>query len=98
MNQLIKRNQTIFDVAVEYYGTIEAVGELLANNPDLKNDPLALADKGIDALSDDTLYLDIALDPESYVWIDSDSLMIKQITTKQILGEITTYDNGSDNQ
>ena len=41
-------NQTLLDVAVKYYGTAEAAGQLLALNPDLVNDPEALVSLDID--------------------------------------------------
>ena len=39
----VKARQTVYDIALEQYGTCEAVGEILALNPDVGNDPAALA-------------------------------------------------------
>mgnify|MGYP000323225834 CR=1 FL=1 len=38
----VKDNQILLDIALQYYGTAEAIAEILANNPGIKNDPQAL--------------------------------------------------------
>lgn len=86
-------NQTLFDVAVLCYGTAEAVGELLAANPDLRNDPEAMAALGIDPLADDGFYPDIALAPGQSVRIDTDSQTLRQTVVRELQGrEINTFD------
>ena len=35
----VKDNQILLDIALQYYGTAEAIAEILANNPGIKNDP-----------------------------------------------------------
>lgn len=87
-------NQTLFDVAVRYYGTVEAIGELLADNPDLRNDPDAMVALGIDPLADpDVFYPDIALAVGQAVAINSDSATLHQAVVRELLGrEINTFD------
>ena len=86
-------NQTLFDVAVKYYGNTEAVGEIMANNPGLRNDPAALAALGIDYMADGGLYLDAALLAGQEVAIDTDSSLLKQTTAKEIENRaINTFD------
>ena len=86
-------NQTLFDVAVKYYGNTEAVGEIMANNPGLRNDPAALAALGIDYMADGGFYLDAALLAGQKVAIDTDSSLLKQATAKEIENrEINTFD------
>ncbi len=75
-------NQTIYDVAVKYYGTTDAVGELLALNPDLRNDPAALAALGIDYLAA----------PGLTVTIDTGSSLLRQEVARQLRSrEINTF-------
>ena len=87
------RNQTLFDVAVKYCGTCEAVGELLADNPGLRNDPGALAGLGIDYVADSGFYVDAALLPGQEVRIATDSPILKQTVVKELkMKEINTFD------
>lgn len=89
-------NQTLFDVAVKYYGTCEAVSELLANNPGLRNDPAALAALGVDYVTDAAFYPDAALLAGQDIQIDTDSRILKQSIVKELqTKEINTYDNGT---
>lgn len=90
-----KANQTLHDVAIEQYGTVEAVGEILNNNPMLQNDPSALAAINIDALHDDGFYIDVALRVGQQVQIDTDSFTRKQMIIKEITSDITTYEYGT---
>lgn len=93
----VKPNQTLYDIALEQYGTCEALYELLEINHDLKNEPAALAAAGIDGLSDDGFYIDTALLAGSAIKIDANSKMILQSVIREITGDITTYDYGTDN-
>lgn len=93
-----QRNQSLRDIALQYYGTQEALGELLTNNPELKNDPAALSALGIDALSEDGFYVDAALLSGLAVRIDTDSKRVQQSTLKELTREITTYDNGTNDR
>jgi len=87
----VKPNQTIFDVALEQYGNAEAVNEVIANNPELKNDPKALIALGIDSLYDNNYYFDVAIMPDMLVKIDTNSKLIRPNTMREINNEITTY-------
>lgn len=90
-------NQTLLDVAVKYYGTAEAAGQLLALNPDLVNDPEALVSLGIDYLADNGCYLDVALAPGQTVTVDMDSDMCRQTVVKELNDkEINTFDGTND--
>ena len=90
-------NQTLLDVAVKYYGTAEAAGQLLALNPGLVNDPEALVSLGIDYLADNGCYLDVALAPGQTVTVDTDSDMCRQTVVKELNDkEINTFDGTDD--
>lgn len=86
------QNQTVFDIAVQHYGTGEAVGEIMRNNPGLRNDPAALAELGIDYMADSAFYADAALRPNQNVAIDPDSKLRKQSVTRELPGAVTTFD------
>lgn len=89
---IVKGNQNMYDVALEHYGTCEAVGELLRNNPDLRNDSEALAALGIDSVNDTAFYLDAALQVGLQVAIDTDSPLMDRQILKELKTEITTYE------
>lgn len=84
-------NQTIYDIALQYYGTVEAVGELLMNNQELVNDPAALAQLGVDYVTNKGFYVDVPLLVGSLVKVDTQSPNYKTNITKEITKEITTY-------
>lgn len=86
-----KKNQTVFDIAVEQYGTCEAVGEIIANNPGLVNDPAALAVLGVNALDDDGFYFDAALLAGLEIMIDTNSDLMRKTVTKEITQPVTTF-------
>ncbi len=94
----VQPNQSLRDIALQYYGTQQALGKLLSDNTELKNDPSALAALGINALSDDGFYVDVALLAGSTVLIDSESNLVQQSILKEITREITTYDNGTNDR
>lgn len=84
----IHDNQTILDIALQYYGTAEAIGEILANNPTLKNDIKALIESSRDV---DKFYPDIKLEVGSTLYIDDNSKSIKNTIVKQINRGVNTY-------
>lgn len=89
----VKENQSIMDISLENYGTIEGVESLLKDNPDLKNDPVALLASGIDIFSVD-FYLDVAISLGREIKIDTDNPILKQRTVRELKHrEITTYEN-----
>ncbi len=90
----VKQNQTVYDIALEQYGNVEAIGEIMVNNPDLRNDPAALTALGINAIEDDGFYIDVSLLPGSAVQINNtDSPLMRPAVLKELVGEeITTFD------
>lgn len=87
----VKPNQTIFDLAVENYGTPEAVAEILKNNPSLRNDKAAMTALGINYTSDSGFYLDAPVATDFPLQIDTDSKQIKTSVIKEITTEVTTF-------
>lgn len=81
-------NQTLLDVAMEHYGTAEALGEILTNNPDLSNDMEAMiaADR-----STSDFHPDIKLAVGSVVLIDDESRTLKKNVVKKIDRSVNTY-------
>lgn len=86
-----KQNQTIFDIALEQYGTCEAIGEIMGNNPALFNDPAALSALGINAAGNRAFYIDAAVSEDCIVLIDTDSPLIQSSVIKNIETDITTF-------
>lgn len=84
-------NQTLFDIAVMYYGTCEAADEIIRNNPELANDGRAKTALGIDAVSDSAFYPDLPIRPESVIRIDADSRLIRKNALREIEKEVTTF-------
>lgn len=90
-------NQTLYDVAVMYYGTCDAVGELIMNNTELVNDPAELAALEIDYIGDSGFYVDVALLAGQSVLIDMQSPNMNRNVVKEITNEITTYETNKNN-
>lgn len=88
---ITEANQTLYDLAVEHYGTIEAVGELFELNPHLTNDPAALAAVGVNYIADTSFYIDVAVLPATKLTVDDQSRAKKQNITREIKRTITTY-------
>ena len=88
----VKPNQTIFDIAIEQYGTAEAVSEIIDNNPELENDPDALVALGVDPIYDKGFYFDVAIMPDIAVKTDKNSKLIRDNTIRELNNEITTFD------
>lgn len=84
----VKENQTLLDIALQYYGTAEAVDEILTLNREIKNDPAALVAENR-ALG--YLYPDIKLKPGVLIQIDDESLLLKKTVVKKIERDVTTY-------
>lgn len=98
---IIKANQSLRDIAITHYGTLEAIGEIVTlNEAILKNDPKALVDLGIDYLHDHALYLDVALAPGIIIEVNDrgrtvDQNIIRDLTTEQTKYEYGTYNKGN---
>lgn len=86
-----KANQTIYDVAIEQYGTCEAVGKLMQDNPDMENDLQAVTEAGIEE-SDRSFYFDLPLPEGSTLLVDTDSRLIEKNILREIGKDVTTYD------
>lgn len=86
-----KANQTVYDIAVERYGTCEAVGGILADNPAIRNDPAAMTSLGIDSANTTDFYIDIALEAGQQITIDDDSPCMKRSVIKELETDITTF-------
>jgi phage tail protein X len=86
-------NQTVLDIAMQYYGTAEAIGEIISLNPNLKNAPLEVLNTGYEDV--ESLYLDIKLLENQPVNIDEKSNLMKKNVVKNINNPVTTYDNGT---
>lgn len=91
MEVTVKPNQTIFDLAAQYYGTCEAIGEILDNNPELTNEDAAKTAAGIDAINDDSFYFDLPVKTGAVIKIDTDSRRLQKSVIKQIQTDITTF-------
>lgn len=87
----VKANQTIFDLVVENYGDVEAVGELLGDNPGITNDRAALAALGIDYLAGKDFYLDVPVETGYKLQVNTDSRLIKTSVIKEITTDVTTF-------
>ena len=88
----VKQNQTIFDIAVEQYGTCEAIPGILESNPGIRNDKEALKELGIDYLEDPPFYLDAPVEAGSSLQVDTSSRLIKTSVTREITSDVTTFD------
>lgn len=84
-------NQTIYDVCLMAYGTVEALAEVLALNPELKNDGRAKVAVGIDPIGDTSFYLDLPLERGTVVVVNTDSPMINGNVIKELLQPVITF-------
>lgn len=91
----IKPNQSLRDIAIANYGTLEAMGEIVAiNEAVLKNDARALVAIGVDYLNDSSFYLDVAIEPGLVLEINEKSKLIDKNTIRELKTEQTKYENG----
>lgn len=90
----VQPNQNVFDLAVQHYGNVEAVDEILRLNPDLKNDLLAL--KEFIPMSGGEkkfgFYMEVAIKPGSIIKIDEKSKWMDHKVLRKINQNITTYE------
>lgn len=84
----VRDEQVLLDIALQHYGTAEAIGKIIADNPTLKNEPSAVVGAGRDL---GAFYPDIKLKVASQVNIDDDSRLLRKTTVKKIDRDITTY-------
>lgn len=71
----VKDEQTLLDIALQHYGTAEAVGKILSDNPGLANEPSAVVEAGREL---GAFYPDIKLKVGSQVSVDDDSRLMKR--------------------
>lgn len=88
---IVADNQNIYDIALQYYGNVEAAFEIRRNNPALRNDPNTLNAIGVDSVTDLGFYLDVAVAPGSSILIDTDSKLYNTKVVKELNKSITTY-------
>lgn len=84
--------QTVLDLAMQHYGNIEAIGEILELNPELKNDPDTLAEGCNPAESAGRFYIDAALLSGQQVNIDESSDLMKKNIVRNLARPVATYD------
>lgn len=84
----VKDNQILLDIALQYYGTAEAVGELLVNNPGIRNEPQALVSAGREL---DSFHPDIKLQVGQSLQINDDSRTMIKTVVKKIENDVNTY-------
>lgn len=89
--ETVKPNQTILDLAVQHYGTCEAIGQILSDNPDIRNDKNALTALGIDYLAGMDFYPDVPVETGFALMVDTDSKLIKTSVIREINNDVTTF-------
>ncbi|MCM1042581.1 MAG: hypothetical protein NC396_09195, partial [Bacteroides sp.] len=83
----------VFDLAVQHYGNVEAVDEILNLNPDLKNEATALRALKLSTGNGKTVFcMDAAVEPGFPLKIDETSKLMNTNTLKRINNSITTYE------
>lgn len=87
----VEDNQTILDVAIQHYGTAEAIGEILLLNPNLRSDETELSRAGYDH---DVLALELKLAVGRSLVVDDESKLQKKNVLKKIDKPVTTYEDG----
>lgn len=89
----VKPNQSLFDLAAEHYGTLEALAELLDNNPDLENDMSALNEADVSTTGNRVPFrLDVAVKTNFALRIDETSRLLDGKIIQKLTNEITTYE------
>lgn len=89
----VQENQSLRDLAISNYGTLEAIEEIIRINGDtIVNDKSALVAAGIDYASDTAFYIDIALEVGLSVLIDRESKLSKRNIIREINTPQTKYE------
>ncbi|RLT71154.1 MULTISPECIES: hypothetical protein [Bacteroidales] len=84
----VQDKQILLDIVLQHYGTAEAMGEIMANNPGLENEPSAVMEAGREL---GPFYPDIKLRAGLRVSVDDDSRLVKKTVVGKINGSVTTY-------
>lgn len=87
----VKENQTLLDIALEYYANAQAGQEILINNQEIKNEPTAVIAHGEKF---GFFYPDICLQPGIEVRIDEESPLYRKPAQKK-MEQVTTYSTES---
>jgi|GEM_PF-2150174 hypothetical protein len=82
---LVVDNQTLFDIAVQHYSTLEAVKEILTLNPEIENDPVYNVESN-------EFQFDLPVKVNSLLTIDENSSLINKNLLKEINEPVTTYE------
>lgn len=82
---VVKHNQSLRDIALQYYGTMEAMGEILTlNSTILINDKKALVAIGVDQVNDKAFYLDVAIEEGLNLIVDNENRIINKMVIKEL--------------
>lgn len=87
---IVEPNQTIFDLAIQYYGCTEGINEILENNT-LENDDVSKIATGIDPISDKNFYVDLPVKPGTTIIVNTDSKLVKNSVIRDITTSVTTF-------
>jgi len=79
-------NQTIFDIAVQYYGNLEAVEEILQLNPQIENELQG------DAVDNAMFQWDLPVKRNSQLVMDKNSPYLKKNILREINETVTTFE------
>ncbi len=74
---IVDENQTIYDIAMEYYGNIEALEEIISLNPDISNDLHGLERKP------EVFHFDLPITNGSELIIDEESELVQKKYSKR---------------
>jgi len=91
----VKARQTVYDIALEQYGTCEAVASRARGRAGGGGGGGGGGAQGIDSVSEAGFYLDVAVDKGAQLRIDDDSTLMRKNALKEITSEITTYQYGT---
>jgi hypothetical protein len=87
------KNQTIFDLALQHYGNMEAIGEILNNNPHLQTNYLAMQENNIPFSSVD-ICLSLPFIDGQVLYIDNDSQYFNKKNVSDLsVTKIASFDN-----
>ena len=86
----VEPNQTVFDLAIQYYGSTEGINEILENNT-LENDDTSKIAVGIDPISDKDFYVDLPVKPGTTTSVNTDSKLVKNSVIREIATNVTTF-------
>jgi len=87
------KNQTIFDLALQYYGTTEAIEEILKNNSHLLTDYAAMQENNIPFQSD-VIDLSLPFIEGQILYIDSESSYYQNKLVSEFKNSsISSFDN-----